>query len=137
MAQNTKGSKDNKKSTSASTKTTKSKAASRSSKTGKKTAGSSSAAKQKTAAAQKTGGKTTAQTQPKTKVLSGEVQGIMLIALGVFFAFAFFFNTTGIVGGLIRNVCYGLFGMASAIFFLYFVIVGINCFVDKIGRAHV
>ena len=130
MAQNTKSSKSNKKSA-ASTKTTKSKAASSASKTRKKTAGTGSAAKQKTAAARKTGGKTTVQAQPKTKVLSGEVQGIMLIALGVFFAFAFFFNTTGIVGGFIRNVCYGLFGMASAIFFLYFVIVGINCFVDK------
>lgn len=127
MAQNTKGGKTDKKSTSASAKNKK--AASGSQKSGQKTR--SSAAKQSSSSARKTSAKTAAQQEPKTKALSGEVQGIMLIALGVFFAFAFFMNTTGIVGSFIRNVCYGLFGMASAIFFFYFVIVGINCFIDK------
>lgn len=70
-------------------------------------------------------------TQPKTKMISTEVQGIMLIALGLFFAFAFFMNSTGVVGAFVESVCKGLFGSASAIFFVYFILTGINCFLDK------
>ena len=69
--------------------------------------------------------------QPKTKVLSSEVQGILLMALGIFFACAFYLSAAGIVGTFIRNVCYGLFGAASGVFFIYFLLAGINCFFDK------
>lgn len=69
--------------------------------------------------------------QPKTKMLSTEVQGIMLIALGLFFACAFFLNATGVVGAFVESVSKGLFGSASAIFFVYFILAGINCFLDK------
>ncbi len=127
MAQNTKGSKSAKKKTASSAASAKNK------KTAAAPKSSGSSNKPRSSSPRRTSSRNSNQTQlpPKVKALSGEVQGIMLIALGVFFAIAFFLNTTGIVGGFIRNVCYGLFGMASAIFFFYFVIVGINCFVDK------
>ena len=67
----------------------------------------------------------------KRKPMMREIQGIILFALALFFAFAFFTDAAGIVGGFIKSVCYGLFGAASAIFFVYFIIAGINCFTDE------
>lgn len=99
----------------------------------KKPKASSAAGARKTAAKQ-TAAKTgsgSAKAQPKVKALSGEVRGIMLIAVGLFLAFAFFWDATGIVGEFICSVCYGLFGAASALFSLYFIIIGIKCIADK------
>lgn len=121
MAQKTKSGKTEKKTSVAASKNRKTVAKQNSAKKGSSAANSSS----KKSTARKT------QTQPKVKVLSDEVQGIMLLALGVFLACAFFLNATGVVGSFMRNVCYGLFGMASTIFFIYFIIAGIKCFSDR------
>ena len=67
----------------------------------------------------------------KRKPMMREIQGIILFALALFFAFAFFTDAAGIVGAFIKSVCYGLFGAASTIFFVYFIIAGINCFTDE------
>jgi len=137
MAQTTKGKKTAKKPAAAK----KTKAAPRSaagSKTKKTAAAKKSApAKKSASAGAKTQskpaqrGKTENKAQPKVKALSGEVKGIMLIAVGLFLACAFFLEATGIVGEFIKSVCYGLFGAASSLFSLYFVIIGIRCIVDK------
>ncbi len=106
-----------------STKTTKSKTGTKSSakNTAQKNSGGTTA-KTKTAAASK---------QPHTKTLSSEIQGILLCALGAILACAFWVPTAGIVGKFIKNVCFGLFGAASSVFFIYFLIAGIICFFNK------
>ncbi len=70
------------------------------------------------------------------KKLSNEIQGIVLIAIGVFLAFAFLTKTTGAVGAFIRNVCYGLFGVSIAISCLFIIVTGINVFTDKGGERN-
>lgn len=67
--------------------------------------------------------------------MSGEVQGILLIALALLLVCAFYVPASGIVGNFIKNLCYGLFGAASSVFFVYFIIAGINSFRLK-DREH-
>ncbi len=62
------------------------------------------------------------------KRMSGEVQGILLITAALLLVCAFFVPAAGIVGEFIKNVCYGLFGAASSVFFVYFILAGINSF---------
>ena len=94
----------------------------------------------KTTRSRSTSAKTVAKAAPKqtrTKLLSDEVQGILLIALGLLSACTFYISAMGIVGEFVRNVCYGLFGAASSVFFVFFLLAGINCFRRKRARLTV
>ncbi len=72
----------------------------------------------------------------KQKTLSGEIKGIILIALGIFLAFAFLTETTGAIGTFIRSLCYGLFGVSIAISCIFIILTGAYVFVDKIGEKN-
>ncbi len=67
----------------------------------------------------------------KTKNLSSELKGIIIIAFGAFLALAQLTNAAGVVGEFIKNVFGGLFGGASKIFFIYIIWMGINTFLEK------
>lgn len=67
----------------------------------------------------------------KTKKLSAEVKGIILIALGIFVAISVFTEATGIVGRFFREALMGMFGGAAWIFFVYIIWTGISMFTDK------
>lgn len=71
------------------------------------------------------------RTNNKTKKLSAELKGIILIAVGAFLALAFFTNAAGIFGEFIQRLVMGLFGGASKIFFVYIIWMGINTFLEK------
>ena len=77
----------------------------------------------------------TAPIKKPVKRMSGEVQGILLIAAALLLVCAFYVPAAGIVGQFIKNVCYGLFGAAASIFFVYFLIAGINAFRDKSSES--
>ena len=62
------------------------------------------------------------------KHMSNEIQGIMLITVALLLACAFFLPAAGLVGEFVKNVCYGLFGAAASIFFVYFLLAGIRSF---------
>ncbi len=72
----------------------------------------------------------------KQKTLSNEIKGIIFIALGIFLTFAFLTNTTGAIGGIIKNVCYGLFGCSIAISCIFIILTGIYVFMDKLGERN-
>ena len=67
----------------------------------------------------------------KTKKRSAEIKGIVLIALGIFVALSFWGNATGIVGEVFTGILMGLFGGASALFFIFIIWTGINMFLEK------
>jgi len=67
----------------------------------------------------------------KTKRLSSELKGIILIAVGAFLALAFFTNAAGVAGRWIRTMFTGLFGGAAKIFFVYIIWMGVNTFLEK------
>ena len=94
---------------------------------GKKAASGRSAGGTKT----RTRKKTAAAPAPKTKKLSAEIKGIILIALGIFVAVSFFTNATGIAGRFFKDLLMGLFGGAAGIFFVFIVWTGVNMFVEK------
>ena len=73
----------------------------------------------------------------KRKALSNEIKGILIIACGVFLTFAFLTETTGAVGSFVKDVFYGLLGMASAISCIFIVLTGFNVFVNKDGSGNV
>lgn len=73
---------------------------------------------------------------PKRKTLSNEIKGIILIAVGIFLAFAFLTETTGAIGSFIRNLCYGLFGISSAISCIFIIITGCCVFTDRLGEKN-
>ncbi len=104
--------------------------------TKKKTASRSTRSKS-SAAAKKTGTKTRAAAgsraaaPKKTKKLSAEIKGIILIALGLFVALSFFTQATGVVGHFFRDLLMGLFGGAASIFFVFIIWTGINMFIEK------
>lgn len=99
--------------------------------------------KRKTSAAAKSGSRAktakTAARKPaqkktaakRTKTMSCELKGIILIAAGLFLALSFFTNAAGIVGNFLKNVFMGLFGGAANIFFVYIIWMGINVFLEK------
>lgn len=72
---------------------------------------------------------------PKTKHLSNEVKGILVIAIAAFTALCVFTGgqsgVVGSIGGFFKNILMGLFGAAAYIFFLIILFVGINLFIDK------
>ncbi len=67
----------------------------------------------------------------KERLLSNEVKGILLIALGLFIGFTFLFDTMGIVGEFIRMVLSGLFGASAGLSSIFIIWMGINLFIDK------
>ena len=67
----------------------------------------------------------------KTKQLSSELKGIILIAFGAFLALAFFTDAAGTIGHFIRTVFTGLFGGAAKIFFVYIIWMGVNTFLER------
>lgn len=109
----------------------------------KRSSSKSSAAAKKTTAAKKAPAKkapakkTAAAKNQKTKHLSSELKGIILIAVGAFLALAFFTNAAGVVGSFIKTVFTGLFGGASKVFFLYIIWMGVNTFLERHGKKRV
>ncbi len=89
------------------------------------------ATKRKTSA--KSRKKETAKKPKSTKKRSGgaEIKGIVFIALGIFLILSYFTSTTGAVGEFIKNLMKGLFGGASAIFFIFVIWTGLNMFVEE------
>lgn len=71
-----------------------------------------------------------------TKTLSNEIKGIVLVAAGIFLGFAFLTELTGSVGRVLKNVCYGLFGMSIAISCIFIIATGIMAFFDKEGEKN-
>lgn len=72
----------------------------------------------------------------KQKTLSGEIKGIIFIALGIFLALAFLTNTTGAVGRFIKDLGYGLFGCSIAISCIFIILTGFYIFTDKHGKRN-
>ncbi len=66
---------------------------------------------------------------PPKKTMSNEIKGIMLIACGIFLAFAFLTETAGAVGASLKYLFYGLFGIASSISCIFIIFTGIGVFV--------
>ena len=65
------------------------------------------------------------------KTRSAEIKGIIFIALGIFLALSFFTEMMGAVGEVASNLMKGLFGGASAIFFVFVIWTGLNMFVEE------
>ncbi len=98
--------------------------------------------------AQKTGGKPSVKKkvarpkskgskQPKQSFLTQEMKGIILIAAGIFLLFAFLTDTTGAVGKFLKNIVYGMLGIAGAISCVFTIVTGINVFRSKNeGKTH-
>lgn len=72
----------------------------------------------------------------RKKTLSNEIKGILLIAAGIFLACAFLTETTGAVGTLVRDICYGMFGLSIAISCIFIIITGVYVFLDKAGERN-
>ena len=71
----------------------------------------------------------------KQKILSGEVKGILTVAIGVFLLFAFLSDAAGAVGSFLKNLFYGFFGVASAIGCIFVILTGIYIFLNKSKRS--
>lgn len=99
----------------------------------KTASGKQKSAKKSTATRKTAPRKNTKSTSPpvRTKRLSNEIKGILVIAVGLFLALAFFTGATGIVGSTVKNIVGGLFGGAAYFFFIFVIWTGINFFIDK------
>jgi len=62
---------------------------------------------------------------------NNEIKGVICIAFGVFLVLSFFTETTGLFGELTQDLMKGLFGEASAIFFVFVIWTGLNMFVEE------
>lgn len=71
----------------------------------------------------------------KQQILSGEVKGILTIAAGIFLLFAFLSDAAGAVGGFLKNLFYGFFGIASAIGCIFVILTGVYIFLNKSKRS--
>lgn len=99
--------------------------------TARKTNGRTASRGSKNVSKSGTGAKKAPAKTAKTKKLSAEVKGIILIALGIFAAISMFTEATGIVGHFFRQVIMGLFGGAAWMFFVYIIWTGVTMFTDK------
>lgn len=84
-------------------------------------------------------GKKPAETKPAKsgqKTLNNEIQGILLIAIGLFLLMAFLTTATGVVGTFLKNIFYGLLGFASAISCVFVMVTGVQVFLNKGGRKN-
>lgn len=68
---------------------------------------------------------------PQKKTRSMEIKGVIFVALGIFLILSFFTKTTGVAGEFIQDFMKGLFGEASAIFFVFVIWTGLNMFVEE------
>ena len=75
------------------------------------------------------------QSSVKSRLLSNEVKGIILIAVGLFIGFTFLLDTMGIIGEFLRNMLSGFFGNAAAISAVFIIWMGINLFRQKRKRS--
>ncbi len=67
--------------------------------------------------------KSTANTEPKRH---GEVAGIIMIALGIFLGVCVYIKTgTGLLGGVARDISFGLFGLFTYAIPFLFIVIGI------------
>ncbi len=78
-----------------------------------------------------TGTRKGTKSSAKSRLLSNEVKGIILIAVGLFIGFTFLLDTMGIIGEFVRNMLSGFFGNAAAISAIFIIWMGINLFIDK------
>ncbi len=97
--------------------------------------GAKSAAK-KTAPAKRAKGTSGAKEKSGQKTLNHEIQGIIVIAGGLFLLMAFLTSATGALGTLLKNLFYGLLGFASAISCVFMIVIGVQVFMNKEGRKN-
>ena len=71
----------------------------------------------------------------KQQILSGEVKGILTVAIGVFLLFAFLSDAAGAVGSFLKSLFYGFFGVASAIGCIFVILTGVYIFLNKSKRS--
>ena len=71
----------------------------------------------------------------KQQILSGEVKGILTVAIGAFLLFAFLSDAAGTMGSFLKNLFYGLFGVASAIGCIFVILTGVYIFLNKSKRS--
>ncbi len=74
--------------------------------------------------------------EKKQKIMTCEIQGILIIAGGIFLLLAFLTEATGAVGGFLKALCYGLLGPTSAISCIFLILTGYQVFVNKEGRGN-
>lgn len=67
----------------------------------------------------------------KQSVLSNEIKGIITIATGIFLLFIFLIKDAGTLGGFIKNLCYGFFGIAGTISCVFTIFTGVYIFLNK------
>ncbi len=77
-----------------------------------------------------------AREEKKQKIMTCEIQGILIIASGIFLLLAFLTQATGAVGGFLKSLCYGLLGPTSAISCIFVILTGYQVFVNKEGRGN-
>ncbi len=77
-----------------------------------------------------------ARDEKKQRILTCEIQGILIIACGLFLLLAFLTETAGTIGSFLKNLCYGLLGPTSAISCVFVILTGYQVFVDKEGRGN-
>ena len=64
-----------------------------------------------------------------------EVTGVLLIALGLFFAASLYVDAVGIVGRVVSRVCFGLFGVLSYVLPLILVALGVLSIAASSGKG--
>lgn len=67
----------------------------------------------------------------KKPLISNEIKGIIIIAVGIFLGFVFLSDMAGAVGGWIKSLCYGLFGPSMAVSCLFIILTGFFVFLNK------
>ena len=77
-----------------------------------------------------------ARDEKRQRILTCEIQGILIIASGLFLLLAFLTETAGAIGSFLKSLCYGLLGPTSAISCIFVILTGYQVFVDKEGRGN-
>lgn len=93
--------------------------------------GGKSSAKKKNVHKPAGGSKQTKQSKPSPVFWTQEVKGILLIAAGIFLLIAFLTDSAGAVGRFLKDIVYGMLGVAGAISCIFTVMTGINVFASK------
>lgn len=81
----------------------------------------------------KTGSSKNQRGKPKDKRKPlGEITGIVFIAIGIFLGVVVYIHTdTGILGGVVRNVLFGLFGLFAYAMPVVFIVIGVMIIIAR------
>src|SRR5574344_2636438 len=71
------------------------------------------------------------ENEKEEKGLSSNIQGAILVVLGILLFVFIEFKNVGIISEFVRNIAYGLFGKISLFLSITFVFVGIHEIVSK------